>query len=370
MNFNDCKSFFIQELKNFFVLKSSVRSWHIPILAGLSVGIPLMVGIYFDQSKAALTASLAGLVILYMPITNSIFKRMLVMFVCSFGMMLSYSVGLIFSFNPIVAVLVFGTLAIVVHYVARTFNMKPPGSFFFIMIAAIAFMMPNDLSLAPQKIGIFTLGTMGAFLLALIYSLLIKHDLEENTSQLSIIIDRNPYHNGIESALVGLFMAISLAVSYIFEMNNGYWIPISALAVLQGANSYIVGKRAVHRILGTSVGLLLCFFILTNFNSNVGIAISIIVLQIMIELLIARHYALAVVFITPISILLAEAGTVNHVDPLVLIESRFLDILIGSAIGVVGGFFIYSQKVRVYTSLRVRKFKNRKNLQNPNNLKE
>lgn len=357
MNFNDRKSFFIQELKNFFVLKSSVRSWHIPILAGLSVGIPLMVGIYFDQSKAALTASLAGLVILYMPITNSIFKRMLVMFVCSFGMMLSYSVGLIFSFNPIVAVLVFGTLAIVVHYVARTFNMKPPGSFFFIMIAAIAFMMPNDLSLAPQKIGIFTLGTMGAFLLALIYSLLIKHDLKENTSQLSIVIDRNPYHNGIESALVGLFMAVSLAVSYIFEMNNGYWIPISALAVLQGANSYIVGKRAIHRILGTSVGLLLCFVILTNFNSNVGIAISIIILQVIIELLIARHYALAVVFITPISILLAEAGSVSRLDPQQLIESRFLDILIGSAIGVVGGFFIYSQKVRVYSTIQLRKMR-------------
>ena len=359
MNLKSQKEFFVQELKNFFILKSSVRSWHIPVLAGLSVGIPLMVGLYFDQSKAALTASLGGLVILYMPITNSIFKRMLVMFVCSFGMMLSYSVGLIFSFNPIVAVLVFGALTIVVHYVARTFNMKPPGSFFFIMIAAIAFMMPNDLTLAPQKIGIFTLGTMSAFLLALIYSLLIKHDLEENTAQLSIVIDRNPYHNGIESALVGLFMAISLAVGYIFELNNGYWIPISALAVLQGANSYIVGKRAIHRILGTSVGLMLCFFILTTFNSNVGIAISIIVLQVIIELLIARHYALAVVFITPISILLAEAGTVNHVDPLVLIESRFLDILIGSAIGVIGGFFIYSQKVRVYTSLGLRKMRRR-----------
>ena len=154
-------------------------------------------------------------------------------------------------------------------------------------------------------------------------------------------------------------MAISLAVSYIFEMNNGYWIPVSALAVLQGANSYIVGKRALHRIIGTSVGLMLCFFILSNFNSNLGIAVSIIVLQVIIELLIARHYALAVVFITPISILLAEAGSITHADPLQLIESRFLDILIGSAIGVVGGFFIYSQKVRVYTSLSVRKMRRR-----------
>ena len=359
MNLKKQKEFVIQELKNFFILKSSARSWHIPILAGLSVGLPLLVGLFFDQSKAALTASMAGLVILYMPITNSIFKRMLVMFVCSFAMMLSFSVGLVFSFHPIAAILAFGALTIVIHYVARTFNMKPPASFFFIMIAAVAFMLPNDLTVAFQKIGIFTLGTIGAFLLALVYSLLITHDLKENTSQLSIVIDRNPYHNGIESALVGLFMAISLAVSYIFEMNNGYWIPVSALAVLQGANSYIVGKRALHRIIGTSVGLMLCFFILSNFNSNLGIAVSIIVLQVIIELLIARHYALAVVFITPISILLAEAGSITHADPLQLIESRFLDILIGSAIGVVGGFFIYSQKVRVYTSLSVRKMRRR-----------
>ena len=73
MNLQEQKEFLVQELKNFFILKSSVRSWHIPVLAGLSVGIPLMVGLYFDQSKAALTARLAGFGVFDMANTNNIF---------------------------------------------------------------------------------------------------------------------------------------------------------------------------------------------------------------------------------------------------------------------------------------------------------
>jgi len=40
-----------QEFLSFFKLKPSPRSWHIPFLAGLAVGIPLMFGYFLVMSN-------------------------------------------------------------------------------------------------------------------------------------------------------------------------------------------------------------------------------------------------------------------------------------------------------------------------------
>ncbi|WHT38605.1 hypothetical protein QNH98_16625 [Myroides sp. mNGS23_01] len=55
-----------QESKNLFQLKHSDRLWHIPFMAMFAIGVPLLVGWYFDNLQAGLLACLAGLVILYL----------------------------------------------------------------------------------------------------------------------------------------------------------------------------------------------------------------------------------------------------------------------------------------------------------------
>jgi len=47
-------------------------------------------------------------------------------------------------------------------------------------------------------------------------------------------------------------------------------------------------------------------------------------MQFIIEMLVVRHYGLAVTFITPLTILLAEAGTAFNADPNILMPARFL----------------------------------------------
>ncbi|MBO9666168.1 MAG: hypothetical protein J7501_05090, partial [Bdellovibrio sp.] len=56
-----------EEFLLFFQIKKTERLWHIPVLAALCVGIPLLFGLFFDNLPAGLMASLPGVVILYLP---------------------------------------------------------------------------------------------------------------------------------------------------------------------------------------------------------------------------------------------------------------------------------------------------------------
>lgn len=352
------KQFLSQEIKAFFKLKKSDRLWHIPVLASLCIGIPLLIGLAFDNVKSGLLASLSGLVILYIPTSNSIVTRMATMLICSFGFMVSYAIGLIFSFNPFVSTIVFGVFSTLVYWINLYFKTKPPASFFFIMIASLASGIPHDLSSIPQKIGLIAMGTMLACTLALCYSFLVKHKSHKKDAQLiSELLVKSKYADLVEALIIGSFMFTSMLIGHVLKLQNPYWIPISCLAVMQGATLYHIWQRVIHRILGTFLGLGLCWLVLSIVRTPLSICITIIALQFIIEMLIVRHYALAVIFITPMTILLAEAANPLIQDPNLLIFTRFIEISIGSLIGALGGWFIHNKKIHFYASMKIRKAK-------------
>ncbi|GEO06328.1 hypothetical protein AAE02nite_39920 [Adhaeribacter aerolatus] len=89
--------------------------------------------------------------------------------------------------------------------------------------------------------------------------------------------------------------------------------------------------------------------------SLLAICISIILLQSVVELLVVRNYGIAVVFITILTIFLAESGETLTNSPNDLIFTRFLDILTGSVIGAVGGWILYNEKLHFITTRQLRK---------------
>lgn len=339
-----------REFRALFQMRSSERLWHIPLLASLCCGVPLIVGLSVGHLDAGLISCLAGLVILYLPIAG-VAQRMRTMLVCAFGFMISFLVGLTFSFNPIISSLVFGFFVVLIHWVSLFFKVKPPGSFFFIMLAAVASCMPFDLSAIPFKLGLVGLGTINACLLALLYSLLMmrKHQYvpmakpEEHAANLTA--------NWTEAAILGFFMFASMLLGHLLGLKNPYWVPVSCAAVMQGASAYHVWQRSFYRILGTCIGVGLCWVILSITKNAWSICVAIIILQFVIEMLIVRHYALAVVFITPMTILLTEAGNPMIHNPEVLVPIRFWNIALGSLMGALGGWVIYHKRIRFMSSV-------------------
>ncbi|WP_262713471.1 FUSC family protein [Adhaeribacter aerolatus] len=114
-------------------------------------------------------------------------------------------------------------------------------------------------------------------------------------------------------------------------------------------------QRSLQRVIGTLVGLSLTWLILYLQPSLLAICISIILLQSVVELLVVRNYGIAVVFITILTIFLAESGETLTNSPNDLIFTRFLDILTGSVIGAVGGWILYNEKLHFITTRQLRK---------------
>lgn len=339
-------------MHSLIAVKQTERLWHIPLLASLCAGIPLLAGLYFNQMSYGILGSTAGLVILYLPSTG-VANRMITMLACSFGFMLSLAIGIIFSFHPLVASIVFGLLAFAVQWVANFFRMKPPGSFFFLMIAAIAISKPFDLSSIAVRIGVVGMSTMLACVLAFVYSLYIvrKHP----PKPAAIYEPRSRYSNSIESAISAIFLGLSLFVAHLLQLQNPYWVPISCMAVMQGVSLEHIWSRSLQRILGTFIGLGLAWILLLQQLTPLTICLSVFMLQFIIEMLIVRHYGLAVIFITPLTLFLAEAGSAMHADLNSLMPARFLDIALGSIIGIIAGWFIHHEQLKKKAERQIRK---------------
>ncbi|MGV4413710.1 FUSC family protein [Chryseobacterium sp. T1] len=223
------------------------------------------------------------------------------------------------------------------------------------MMAAMAGGLPYSLEEIPHRIGLVTLGVFLSCIIAVIFSLLvlkpnISKDIKETLSQLSLQNDVDY----LEAVIIGIFMSSSFFIAHFLGLDNPYWVPISCLAVMQGVTRQHIWRRGLYRVLGTILGMLLCGMILSFLQAPIEIIIAIMVLQFLVELFIVKNYFFAVLFVTPMTVLLSEAGHSLTLDPDLLVISRLKDVLLGSLLGIIGGWVIYNERLRFHFVKRVR----------------
>ncbi len=209
---------------------------------------------------------------------------------------------------------------------------------FFIMVASLATIMPFDLALLPMRVGIIVLGGMLTCLLAFFYSVYMVRKIPI----MDIIPQGDPNIIAImlESAVIAFFIGLSYLIALLIGLENPYWVPISCTAILQGATFRLVWHRQIHRIVGTAIGLVVAALMFSLPMNIWGLVLGIFVLQFFIDLLIVRNYGLAVIFITPLTIILAGAAMDDMVSER-LVYFRLVDITLGSIIGFMGGWVIH-----------------------------
>src|SRR5690606_11392288 len=144
-----------------------------------------------DNLEYGQIAGLGGLVILYIPGRGTVTHKMITILLCSFGFMISYAIGQLLSFDPIVAVCAFGIFSLIVHGIILHYKTSPPRSFFFILIASISISQPFEMETAPAHIGWLALGTMFTCILAAVYILSVK-DQDNSKETKSSIPDTVP----------------------------------------------------------------------------------------------------------------------------------------------------------------------------------
>jgi uncharacterized membrane protein YgaE (UPF0421/DUF939 family) len=337
------QAFLREELLHLTKVHASDRRWQMPFAAALASGLPLLIGAYFDRLDYGLVSSLGGLVFLYMPNTP-MYHRMVWMMACGFGMTGCYAMGLISHFFTPVMMPVLVFIAILVTMVCRFYGVGPPGSLFFIMTASIGAYSPVDVLHLPLMVGLLTMGCLLSCLVGFFYSLYI---LRLQAPQ-PVLPMPSPSFDFVvfDSILIGVFVGISLAAAQLLQLQKAYWVPISCLAVIQGASLRAVWSKQLHRVLGTAVGLLVSWALLWLPLDKWTISLVMMALTLVIEFTVVRHYAIAVSFITPMTILLAEAATLGHGSPSELIQARFFDTVLGCFVGLVGGICLHSPRFR------------------------
>ncbi|WP_241673200.1 FUSC family protein [Lacisediminimonas profundi] len=332
-----------EELRHLTTIQASDRVWQMPFAAALASGLPLLVGAWFDRMDYGLVASLGGLVFLYLPNTP-LYHRMVSVMACAFGMAGCYALGVISHFFPpaMMPVLVFTT--ILVTMVCRFYGFGPPGSLFFVMAASIGAYSPVTLMELPVMVGLLTLGCLLACLVGFFYSLLVLR----MRPPASVPPLPTPTFDFVvfDSVVIGVFVGISLALAQSLQLEKAYWVPVSCLAVIQGASLRAVWNKQLHRVIGTGIGLLLAWGLLLLPLDKWTISLAMMAMTFVVESTVVRHYAFAAIFITPLTILLAEAATLGHSSATVLIQARLFDTLLGCLVGLVGGICLHSPRFR------------------------
>ena len=323
-----------------------------PLAAALCSGLPLLIGAHFDHMNYGLTSSLGGMIFLYLPNTP-MHHRMVTLMACGFGMAACFALGIVSHFVPALMTLALTFIAILVTMVNRFYRLGPPGSLFFIMAASIGAFSPIEILDVPLYVGLLTMGSLLAGLIALFYS---AHNLRVQAPQPVAALPPTDFDFVIsDSVIIGVCVGMSLALSQILELERAYWVPISCLAVIQGVSLRAVWNRQIHRILGTAIGLLLTWGLLTLPFDKWTLSLVMMALVFIIETMVVRHYGIAVVFITPLTIFLAEAAQLGHGSPAALIQARFFDTILGCVIGLMGGICLHNPHFRKVTGRQIRR---------------
>jgi len=123
---------------------------------------------------------------------------------------------------------------------------------------------------------------------------------------------------------------------------------------LAGADLPSRVHRGIHRIVGTFLGLAVVAVVLfpgplsplQYFPGHSALVLAVVVMlcQFPTELFMARHYGWAMVFFTPVVLLIAQLAA--PMDPGVLVMERAIETFIGAVVGISVAVFVRKPRTK------------------------
>ena len=333
------------EITHLLTVNKSRRPWHVPFVAAVAISVPVFVGVYFGDLPSGIKASLGAMVILNLPLVGKLPYRLVTMLAWSFAMTLCFALGLIAQQAPMLRLPVFTAVSFIVVLSGRYYRQPPPSGLFIMMAMAIALFIPLPLAQLLPAIGIVMLGSGFAVIMALLYSVFLVLTRPVLPAP-SYVYEPDTIS---ESIIVTAFVSLTLLLAMTLEMSNPYWAAVSCFIIIQGIHLRTIWIKQLHRLIGTTIGIGLASWMLSWGLSMWGVATALLVMVLSIESLIDRHYGLAVIFITPLTIFIAEYGSGLPIVPEMyagIIQARLLDTALGCLMGLSGGLAMHSSALR------------------------
>lgn len=334
------------ELAHLLTVNRSKRPWHMPIIAAIAISFPVFVGAYFGALSSGIKASLGAMVILNIPLVGKLPYRLVTVMAWGFAMSLCFALGLIAQQVPLLKLPIFTLMAFGIVIFGRYYRQPPPAGLFVMMAGAIALFIPLPLEDILRATGLVMLGSGFALVMALLYSLFLL------ATRPATPTPTYSYEPDIitESLIVASFVSLALLIAVTLQLSNPYWAAVSCFLIIQGIHLRTMWIKQIHRLLGTVLGVVLASWMLSWGLSIWGVALAILTMMLCIETLVDRHYGLAVIFITPLTIFIAEYGSglpFSESAYQEVIRTRLFDTVIGCLVGLSGGVVMHSTNLRI-----------------------
>jgi hypothetical protein len=315
--------------------------WSAGIQASLAAALPLAAFTLTGHQSLGLIASLGAFTALYGS-TLRLVDRLRALPLIAIGFVAASVLGVLCGTNVWLSIVCLIGVAAIACTLVFGVGLGPPGPMQFVLVAGIsghlaAVMRPSTPSL--NVLAIPALVAVGAFsgyllVIALLALALMKKPEPQAVSlraRFSPLL-RNPESNIIATRVITAVAAASL-LSLPLGMQHSYWVVMVAGAVLQASHiSGFSAIRAMHRVLGTVLGIAIFGLIKLADPRGIWLVVILALLQFAIEVVVARHYALALTFITPSALLISSAA--GTADTAVLVAERLVDTLLGAAIAM------------------------------------
>lgn len=303
----------------------------VAVRAVLSVGIPLLVLLVLGRLELSVYASFGAFAALYGR-TDLPRLRVRMQAVAGSVLVSCMLVGTALSAlaTPAIAsVAVVAVLAAVVTLFAYRAQWHPPGALFAVFAAGATASFPASGAtfLTVLIVGgasvLWSLVVTVAFVLARRGSWRLPARTRPPIGEVAWEMTATV---GVAALLAGVIGALLIGTHW-------YWAMVGAVAAVGGAHVTARLIRGVQRLVGTLLGVLIAAGLLALDLPPWVVLLVAVALQAGAELFVGRNYGIAMLFITPLALLMVSLA--SPVAPEMLLRDRVIETVIGVAVGTI-----------------------------------
>lgn len=312
--------------------------WPLATQAALGIAVPIAVMTLWGQPSLGYIAASGAFTVLFAGSASAVDRATLLPLVGA-GLLASAALGVALSAIPWLVSVGVVVVAIASAALAFGFRLGPPGPLFFVLIYGLSAHVIADSSLSPAVyLAALAAGCLFSYAVA-VTPLVLPRARADQARPLRELLPGPALDADSRMLLVRvtLVSVVGVLLGLIVDPARAYWIVGSAVAVVGVAAARRAAfQRGLHRMLGTVVGAGLYALLALLHPAGLWLAVLLGALQFAIELVVVRHYALALVFITPLVLLLTGAAT-GEIGSLDVALERIVDTVVGAALGAASG---------------------------------
>jgi len=311
--------------------------WPIGLRAAIAMAVPIALMSLLGRPELGFQAATGAFVALYGTHLPVIERVRVVPFLAG-GLMSAALLGALAGPSQAATLVGLAVVAIAAAAAMFGFRIGPPGPLFVVLVYGLS----SHIVASGADAGVYVVTVACGILFASLVSLApltLPSRRRVVARPLREILPGPAWTDGERMlvARVAIVTVVGIALGLVLDPERAYWIVGAAIAVIGvAADRRAALTRGMHRMIGTIIGAGVYLLLAPLPIPALWLALVLGVLQFTIELFVVRNYALALVFITPLVLLLTGAAT-GTVDTVAVATERVVDTLVGAALGAVSG---------------------------------